>query len=118
MCCSNIKETDVPFNIDRPLTKEEIEQTVFYCTHDVEETIKVFIQRKSQFDAMLTLVKQFKLPISDIGKTEAGITAKILECEMTKRDDEFDFIIEDYQQIRKYTQVMDWFKAQQGNPDY
>ena len=26
---SNIKETDVPFNIDRPLTKEEIEQTVF-----------------------------------------------------------------------------------------
>lgn len=115
---SNIKETDVPFNIDRPLTKEEIEQTVFYCTHDVEETIKVFIQRKSQFDAMLTLVKQFKLPISDIGKTEAGITAKILECEMTKRDDEFDFIIEDYQQIRKYTQVIDWFKAQQGNPDY
>lgn len=115
---SNIKETDVPFDIDRPLTKAEIEQTVFYCTHDVEETIKVFIQRKSQFDAMLTLVKQFKLPISDIGKTEAGITAKILECEMTKRDDEFDFIIEDYQQIKKYTQVMDWFRAQQGNHDY
>ena len=33
----NIKETSVPFNIDRKLTKEEIEQTIFYCRHDVEE---------------------------------------------------------------------------------
>lgn len=41
---SNIKETEVPFNINRKLTPKEIEQTVFYCKHDVEETIKVFMQ--------------------------------------------------------------------------
>ena len=40
---SNIKETEVPFDIDRKLTKKEIEQTIFYCRHDVEETIKVFL---------------------------------------------------------------------------
>ena len=32
---NNIKETSVPFDIDRKLTDEEIEQTVFYCRHDV-----------------------------------------------------------------------------------
>ena len=30
---NNIKETSVPFDIDRKLTKAEIEQTIFYCTH-------------------------------------------------------------------------------------
>lgn len=34
---SNIKETEVPFDIKRKLTEKEIEQTVFYCRHDVEE---------------------------------------------------------------------------------
>lgn len=33
---SNIKETEVPFDIKRKLTEKEIEQTVFYCRHDVE----------------------------------------------------------------------------------
>lgn len=42
---SNIKETDVDFRINRKLTKEEIEMTVFYCRHDVEETIKVFLEK-------------------------------------------------------------------------
>lgn len=32
---NNIKETSVPFDIDRKLTAEEIEQTIFYCTNDV-----------------------------------------------------------------------------------
>lgn len=36
---SNIKETDVDFRINRKLTKEEIEMTVFYCRHDVEEPL-------------------------------------------------------------------------------
>lgn len=112
---SDIRETEVPFNIDRKLTPKEIDQTVFYCTHDVEQTMEVFIKRKEQFEAMLTLVKQFKLPISDLGKTEAAITAKILECDYTERTDEFDFILEDYQQIHKYTDVFDWFKAQKTN---
>lgn len=39
---SNIKETDVDFRIKRKLTQEEIEQTVKYCRHDVEQTVKVW----------------------------------------------------------------------------
>lgn len=33
---SDIRETEVPFDINRKLTRKEIEQTVFYCRHDVE----------------------------------------------------------------------------------
>ena len=51
-----IKESDVNFNIDRKLTQEELKDTVFYCTHDVEETIKVFEQSKSDFEANLSLI--------------------------------------------------------------
>ena len=32
---NNIKETSVPFNIDRKLTEQEIEETIKYCTSDV-----------------------------------------------------------------------------------
>ena len=49
---SNIKETDVDFRIKRKLTPEEIEQTVKYCRHDVEQTIKVFLEKVSEFNAV------------------------------------------------------------------
>lgn len=107
---SNIKETDVPFNIDRKLTPEEIDQTVYYCRHDVEETMKVFIQRKSEFDAQFGIVKAFNLPLSSIGDTEARITAKVLECERHEWHDEFDYFFLPCIQLKKYRYVMDWFK--------
>lgn len=37
---NDIKETSVPFSIDRKLTDEEIAETVKYCKHDVEQTIQ------------------------------------------------------------------------------
>ena len=40
---NNIKETSVPFDIDRKLTEEEIAETIKYCKHDVEQTIEVFL---------------------------------------------------------------------------
>lgn len=109
---SNIRETSVPFDIDRKLTDKEITETVKYCTHDVEQTIEVFMRKKEEFDAMLTLCKQFKLPLTSIGNTEAQITAKILDCTLKNRHDEFDFIIEDFIKIKKYREIYNWFKQQ------
>ena len=56
-----IKESDVDFTINRKLTDDEIEEVVRYCRHDVEQTIKVFIQRKSEFESVMSLIKTFKL---------------------------------------------------------
>lgn len=107
---NDIKETDVPFNIQRNLTPEEIAETVKYCRHDVEQTVEVFLERKSEFDAMLQMVKIFKMPLSYIGKTDAGITAKVLDCVYAKRDAEFDFIIEPFIKLEKYCSVLEWFR--------
>ena len=51
-----IKESDVDFNINRKLTRDEINETIYYCTHDVEETIEVFENTKSDFDAVFGLI--------------------------------------------------------------
>lgn len=110
MMGNNIKESDVPFNIQRKLTSAEIAETVKYCRHDVEQTVEVFIERKSEFDAMMQMCQVFNLPLSYLGKTDAGITAKVLDCVYTERDDEYDFIIEDFIHLEKYKSVMDWFR--------
>lgn len=110
MMGNNIKESDVPFDIKRKLTEAEIAETVKYCRHDVEQTVEVFLERKSEFDAMLQMCQVFKMPLSYLGKTDAGITAKVLDCAMTERDDEFDFVIEPFIKLNKYQSVMDWFR--------
>ena len=106
---SNIKETDIDFNIDRKLTEEELKLTELYCTHDVEETFKVFLEKHDDFEAMLSIVKEFNLPLKDIGCTEAQITAKVLECQKQSYTDEFDYFILPCIQLSKYAFVKDWF---------
>lgn len=111
MMGNDIKESDVDFNLDRKLTPAEITETVKYCRHDVEQTVEVFMERKNEFDAMLQMCRVFNLPLSYIGKTDAGITAKVLDCVKTDRDDEYDFIIEDFIHLEKYRSVLEWFKS-------
>ncbi len=110
MMGNNIKETSVPFNLDRKLTDSELHETVKYCRHDVEQTVEVFLERKSEFDAMLQMCQVFNMPLSYLGKTDAGITAKVLDCVKTDWDDEFDFIIEPFIKLNKYSSVLNWFK--------
>ena len=107
---NDIKETSVPFDIDRKLTKEEIEETFKYCTHDVEQTIEVFMNRKAEFDAAMGLVKIFNLPLLYMGKTGAQRVAKILGGKGQKFDDEFDFEIVPTLKLSKYKFVADWYK--------
>jgi len=114
---SNIKETDVPFNIDRKLTKEEIEMSIQYCTHDVEETIKVFMDRINDFYSQYDLVKTFNLPLTCLGDSGAHLVSKVLECERHTYHDEYDFFVLPHIQIKKYKEVVDWFNSIKGNPE-
>ena len=108
---SNIKETDVDFNIDRKLTPEEIEQTIKYCTHDVEQTIEVFMKNIDNFNAMMGIVKAFNLPLECVGDSESRITAKVLGCQRQDFDDEFDIEILPCIQLKKYKYVQEWFET-------
>lgn len=109
---NSIHESNVPFNIDRKLTSAEIDETIEYCRHDVEQTIQVFMKTKSDFDAQMDLIRTFNLPMENIGLTKAQLTANILQCKkpIEERYDEFDLQIVDTIKIEKYKEVVEWFK--------
>jgi DNA polymerase len=109
---SNIKETGVPFNINRKLTKEEIEETIKYCRHDVEQTIKVFLEKIDEFNAMHGIIQAFPdmVSLSNIGDSEARITAKVLGCSRRDFKDEFEFFFLPCLRLNKYKYVQDWFE--------
>lgn len=116
---NDICETTVPFDIDRKLTDEEIAETVKYCRHDVEQTIEVFLRRKSEFDARMDLLKMFDLPLAYLGKTDAQLTAIILGARQPKRSrrDEFDIVPLDCIELGPYDFVRQWY-LDPANQDY
>ena len=113
---SSIHESSVDFRINRPLTEDEIKETVKYCRHDVSETIKVFCKRKSEFDALFSLIKLYNLPLEDITKTKAQCSATVLGAEKHEYDDEWNFPLEKecIEGIKKYTNVVDWFSSSES----
>lgn len=106
---NNIKESSVDFTLDRKLTNEEIAETIKYCRHDVQQTIKVFLQRKEEFDAQMSLLKEFKLPLKLISKTKIQLSAVILEAVRQNRDDEFDIEYPDTLKLDKYKEIKRWY---------
>lgn len=114
---NNMKETSVPFDIDRKLTSEEIQQTIKYCTHDVEQTMEVFLRNKATFDAHVNLLKTFDLPLNYISKTQAQLSAIALGCVKHDHFDEWEFQFVDTLRIKKYKEVIDWFRDP-ANHDY
>lgn len=116
---NDICETTVPFDIDRKLTEAEVAETVKYCRHDVEQTIEVFMQRKSEFDARMDLLKMFELPLVYLGKTDAQLTAIILGAERPARprDDEFDIVPLPCLDLGPYDFIRSWY-LDPANQDY
>ena len=106
---NNIKETSVDFNIDRKLTAAELAETIEYCRHDVQQTIKVFLQRKEEFEAHMSMLKAFNLPLNLISKTKVQLSAIILNAKKQIRNDEFDIEYPHSMIIEKYHEVKSWY---------
>ncbi|MCV2499609.1 hypothetical protein QQG09_06495 [Melissococcus plutonius] len=106
----DIRETTVPFNIERKLTNIEIKETIHYCRHDVQETMEVFANQQMEFDSHLSLLKEFQLPLKNISKTQAQLAATILDAQKKKVTDEHEIILPNNLQINKYIKVIDFFK--------
>lgn len=108
----NVYESEVDFRLDRKLTPAEIEETIKYCKNDVEETINLFAQLKSGFDSRLELINEFKLPLSEMSKTNSQTIATILGAVRRDCKDEFDLNFPAYlSKIVKYRSVVDWYRG-------
>ena len=115
---NDIEETEVSFDIQRPLTKKEIFQTIHYCVHDVEQTIEVFRRRIDEWNTIISLIETFGLPFERVEKTKQQLTAEILNCEYTEHDDEWDIVYVPTLKLTKYKCVQDWFIQASKNKDY
>lgn len=76
----SIIETPIDFNLNRKLSKQEIEQVFEYCMNDVLVTKELFEKRESYFASKLEIVKEFKLPAASMKKTRANLTAEVLKA--------------------------------------
>ena len=83
----SIEETEVDFNLDRPLTEEELALTIKYCKHDVDATEKVTDIRKNYLNNKVYLgsLKDIE-PTKALAMTNAKLTAAYLDARR-----EFDF---------------------------
>ncbi len=107
---NDIRETTVAFDIDRKLTDQELQEVIFYCNHDVEQTMEVFLYQYREFESHMSLITAFDLPLNYINKTKAQLSAVILEAKKVTRDDEFDIALVDTIDITKYKHIVDWYK--------
>lgn len=115
---SDIEETSVPFDLDRRLSRSELEMTAGYCDHDVEQTIEVFRRSVNEFDAMMSLLEMYDFPLSYLEKTKGQITAMVVDCEKKEHDDEFDVTIVPSLKLDKYKYVREWFEKVLKFKDY
>lgn len=75
----NIEETEVDFNLDRPLTPDELALTIKYCKHDVDATEKLTEIRKGYLQTKLTLGKRADInSVKALASTNAKLTALML----------------------------------------
>lgn len=105
----SIEESEVDFDIDRPLTQAERELTEKYCKHDVDSTSAVLFHKWDDFRALHKMCKLFNRPRRDMCKTKAQLVSKGLGAEKRVFYDEFDLRLPETLILDKYRYVADWF---------
>ena len=75
----NISESEVNFNLDRPLTEQEKLQTESYNRDDLDQTTDNLKMVKSEFQLRVDLIKEFNLSIDALHYTEAQIAEAVLK---------------------------------------
>ena len=85
----DICETEIDFTLDRRLTPEELESTIFYCKHDVDATEKIIDLRKNYLQNKINIGKLAGLDeVKSMSMTNAKLTAALLKARLTEHDDE------------------------------
>nr|DAT99271.1 MAG TPA: DNA polymerase [Caudoviricetes sp.] len=109
----DIRETEVDFNIDRPLREEEIKQTLYYNHHDVIEVLRVLDYCWDDFEGQLDIIELYGLDMSYFTKTKVqlAVSPKILNAvDQHTLDDEFDIRLPETIQLSdKYKFIPEWY---------
>lgn len=91
-----VKESSVPFDIDRPLTPEEKAETEFYCKRDVDTAERLIDIRKDYLKNKINLGRLAGLDeVKAMGMTNAKLTAAMLKATKKPHDDERKYVYPD-----------------------
>lgn len=89
----SVKESSVPFDIDRPLTPEEKAETEFYCKHDVDTAERLIDIRKDYLKNKINLGRLAGLDeVKAMSMTNAKLTAAMLKATKKPHDDERKYV--------------------------
>ena len=89
----SVKESTIPFDIDRPLTEEERKETEFYCKHDVDTTERLVEIRKDYLKTKLNLGRRAGIDeIKSLSATNAKLTAMMLRAERKAWNDGRNYV--------------------------
>ena len=80
----NISETQVDFDINRPLTDEEKKLTESYNRDDLQQTLEEFNAQKDDFNLRLKIINEFKLKPSCLTVTGTQLAAIVLKSKQIK----------------------------------
>lgn len=89
----DVRETEVSFDLDRPLTEEELRETIHYCKHDVDATHELMKLRADYLRTKQNLGKRAGIDEArSLAATNAKLTAMMLRAERKEWDDGRDYV--------------------------
>lgn len=89
----SIEETEVDFDLDRPLTEEELTLSIKYCIHDVDATEKLCEIRKDYLRTKLNLGRRANIgDVKSLSATNAKLTAMMLGAVKREWHDGRDYV--------------------------
>ena len=108
---NNIVESEVDFNLNRPLTSDELQQTIDYCKTDVDNTTKLFKVREKYINSKKQVAQIKNMDESEaVGLTNAKLTARFLDARSQEHKDEFYYPPPKELRIKRYMEPVEFFK--------
>ena len=85
----SVQESTVSFTLDRPLTQGELDETIFYCKHDVDTTEKLVEVRTEYLKSKMSVGRMVGLSDAKaLSMTNAKLTAALLGASAREYKDE------------------------------
>lgn len=107
----SIVESSVDFTIERPLTEDELTETIRYCRNDVDATLRLYEARKAYLDSKTAVGAMKGIDeATALSLTNAKLTAMFVDAKAQHHDDEFEYTPPAELRISKYTEVLKFFE--------
>lgn len=107
-----IVESSIPFDYPDKLTKEQLDEVIYYCKNDVKNTVKLYHLRKDYLEGKLAVgkLKGFDDAFS-LSLTNPKLTATFLGATRKEHDDEFTYEPPKELILNKYKEPLEFYKT-------